>query len=776
MLRKAPVSTAIAVVSLGFAIAINTSVFSVASAFLWNTFRWRAPEEVVMLYETSKNDDDDHGVSPGNYLDWKESSTHLAGLEAYHDQTGNLTGGDEPERIDVVNVTAGLFELLGTPTLYGRGFSAEDASAPGARATVITHSFFMHRLRGDTAALGSSLSVDGEPHTVVGVLRPDFDFLPADIEMFRLVDLAPRRHDRESQDYYLLGRLAPGSSKDDLVAEIGVISERLAAEHPETNRGSTVHVETLKEIFPGKTDTLLQYILLAVAGLVLLIASANLVNLFLARGDVRRSEVALRFALGAGRARLGRQLVTESLLVAAMGGVLGVVGSIYSVRAFQGVLPAMLPEVFHPKIDASVLLYGVLVSLAAGALLGAAPALQASRVDPAAALGETTRGGTGSKRRRRLRAGFIVAETAGALALLAAAGTLTDTFNKLVRENGSLVVDDLLTLELTADQYRFPSDPEVVAFYREVVRRLEELPRVESVAAMSSLPRVRDNPRSQFTIDGRPAPSPSEAPWTGWQAVTSDYFPTLGVPIVTGRAITASDRADAAPVAVINQRFARLHFQDEDPIGRRLILLGVTREIVGVSADFMQSRMPEENSFAVAPAVFVPLEQQPVRTLSLAARVDGDPMALASAAREAVWAVDPDQPVVAVQTLRDAIDASLAGPRVLAIVLTMMGAAAVILSAIGMHGMIAHDVAQRRREMGIRLALEAAPRQVVAAITMRGVGIAGLGIVIGLPMAWALGQVIDAALPGVASMRLGWIAILTVLLAAIAALSSACRR
>ena len=171
-----------------------------------------------MLYETSKNDDDDHGVSPGNYLDWKESSTHLAGLEAYHDQTGNLTGGDEPERIDVVNVTAGIFELLGTPTLYGRGFNAEDASAPGARATVITHSFFMHRLRGDTAALGSSLSVDGEPHTVVGVLRPDFDFLPADIEMFRLVDLARRRHDRESQDYYLLGHLAPGSSKDDLVA------------------------------------------------------------------------------------------------------------------------------------------------------------------------------------------------------------------------------------------------------------------------------------------------------------------------------------------------------------------------------------------------------------------------------------------------------------------------------------------------------------------------------------------------------------------------------
>jgi putative ABC transport system permease protein len=772
MLRKTPVSTAIAVVSLGFAISTNTTAFSVASAFLFNTFRWRAPQEMVLLYETSRTDDDDHGVAPGNYLDWKESSARLAGLEAYHVHPANLTGGDEPERIDVVDATAGIFELLGTPMLYGRGFRAEDAAAAdqAARAAVVTQSFFEHRLGGDPRALGAPLSVDGAPHTVVGVLRPDFDFLPADVELFRPVDLAARRHDRVSHDYYLLGRLAPGSSKDDLVAELTGVTERLALEHPDTNRGNRVHVETLREVFPGKTDTLLQYILLTVSALVLLIASANLVSLFLARGDTRRSELALRFALGAGRARLGRQLLVESLLVAGLGGVLGVVGSIAWIRSMHDIMPAMLPEVFHPKLDARVLLYGVLVSLVAGALLGSAPALQASRVDPAVALGETSRGGTGSRRRRRLRAAFIVAETGGALALLTAATTLTDTFNAILRENGSITVDGVLTLELTADEHRFPTDAEVIGFHREVVRRLGELPGVESAAGLTTLPRSRDQLRAQLTIDGRPAPSPTEAPWTGWQSVTPAFFSTLRVPIVAGRSLLESDRADAAPVVVVNQRFAHQHFPGEEALGRRITMFGASREIVGICGDFVQSRIAEADRPEIA--VFLPFEQHPVRTSSLAARVDGDPMALADAARQAVWRVDPDQPVVGVQTLRASIDTSLAGPRVLAVALTLLGTVALVLSAIGMYGLIAHDVGQRRRELGIRMALGAAPGRVVAAVTLRGLAIAGVGVVIGLPAAWAMSRIIGAALPGLAAVRLGSLAILIAVLAAVALIAS----
>ena len=772
MLRKAPVTTLVAIVSLGFAIATNTTVFAVASGFLFETFRWRSPEELVFLMERSRSDAEDGEVAPGNYLDWKEASTRLAAVEAFTVRSGNLTGGDEPERIDVVEATVGLLDLLGRPPLLGRGFQPGEDALAGAPVAVLTYPFFKHRFGGDRGVLGSSLAVDGEPHTIVGVLPEDFDFLPGNVEMFRPVDLAARRHDRSDRSFLVIGRLAAGSTADDVRAELGAVAERLELEHPDTNRGYGVTVETLRELFPGETDRRMQYILLVVGAFVLVIAAANLVNLYLARGDARRAELALRLALGAGGRRLGRQLITESLLVAAIGGALGVAGSVWWVRSVASIMPGELPAIFHPRLDALVLVYGVVVSLAAGALLGAAPALQASRVDPASALGEVSRGGSGSRRRRRLRSAFIVAETAVALALLTAAGMLTGTFESMVRENGSLTVDGVLTLELTADEHRFPEDAEVAAFYREVVRRLGEVPGVETAAALASLPRNRSNPRAQFTIDGRPAPSPTEAPWTGWQSITPEYWRTLGIPIVAGRAIEASDRADTARVAMVNETFARLQFPGESALGRRVTIHSRSREIVGVCADFRQARTPEVEGGA--PAVFLPFDQHPVRTASVAARVAGagDPMVLADAARQAVWRVDPDQPIARVQTLRGHIESELGGPLVISQALMLIGGAALLLSAIGTYGLIAHDVAQRRREIGIRMALGAAPGRVIASVTRRGLAIAGLGMLLGLPLAWAMARAVAAALHGLAPVDLGSIAIIVVLLAAVAAVAS----
>ena len=768
MLRKAPITNLVAVVSLGFAIATNTTAFSVCSAFLFETFRWRAPEEILFVLEQSRHDAAEIGVAPGNYLDWRESSSHLAGLEAFDVRPGNLTGGEEPERIDVVNATPGLFRLLGRSPILGRDFDASDTAA-GSRAVVLTHPFFEHRFAGDPGVLGSSVSLDGVPHTVVGVLPRDFDFLPADVEVFRPIDLGPARHDRSDRRYSLLGRLAPGSRKEDVQAELAVVAERLEREFPEANQGYGVNVRTLREVFPGRVDTQLQYILMTVAVLVLVIASANLVNLYLARGDARRTELAVRRALGAGGARLGRQLLTESLLVAALGGILGILISFWWARSVASFMPALLPEVFHPKLDGLVLAYGVVVSLAAGALLGIAPALQAARTAPASALGDTSRGGSGSRRRRRLRASFIVAETAVALALLTAAGILTDTFERMVRENGSLEVEGLLTLELTADESRFPRDADVAAYYREVVRRLGELPRVESVAAMDSLPRSQGNPRTQFTLDGRPAPGRNEAPWAGLQSVSADYFETLGVPIVAGRPILPSDRAEGAPVVVVNESFVRTHLAAEEAIGRRVKIDGISREIVGVGADFLQSRIPGLESGA---AVFLPFEQHPARSMSLAARVGGDPMALAEAARQAVWAVDPDQPIARVQTLEHHIETSLSGPIVLSRALTIMGVVALVLSAIGMYGLIAHDVSQRRREIGIKMALGAAPSRVVGSVVLRGLAITGLGMALGGPLAWAMERAIAAVFEGLAPLDLRSIGFLVLLLALVALVAS----
>jgi predicted permease len=340
----------------------------------------------------------------------------------------------------------------------------------------------------------------------------------------------------------------------------------------------------------------------------------------------------------------------------------------------------------------------------------------------------------------------------------------------MVRENGNLVVDGVLTLELTADPNRFPADADVAAFYREVVRRLDELPGVESATALGSLPRSRNNPRAQFTIDGRPAPSPTEAPWTGWQSITADYFATLGIPMIEGRAIDSSDRVDTAPVIVVNDAFARLQFPGEEALGRRVTIWGPSREIVGVCGDFRQPRIPEVEG--TAPAVFLPFEQHPIRTAGLAARVEGDPMALAAAARQAVWAVDPDQPVDLVQTLRHHIETELGGPLVISQALTVMGAVALLLSAIGMYGLISHDVGQRRREIGIQMALGAAPARVIRAVTLRGLSITGLGMALGVPLAWAMKRAIASAFQGLAPIELGSIALLVLLLGAVALVAS----
>jgi predicted permease len=770
VMRKAPVATAIAVASLGFAIATNTTTFSVASGFLFESFRWEKPRELMFAGETNRNDTEGRGISPGDYAVWRESSTRLAGIEAWKIHPSNLTGGEEPERVDLVETTPGLFDLLGRRPFLGRGFAPGDATPEGGRVVVLTQPFFQHRFGGDPAALGSTLAIDGQPHTVIGVLPDDFDFLPADVEVFRPVDLAARRNDFASHPWTAVARVAPGSSIDDARAELATVSQRVEREQPETHRGYGARVRSLREVFPGRVDTRLQYILLTVSALVLVIASANLVSLYLARGDARRCELALRMALGAGNGRVGRQLMTESLLVAGIGGVLGIVGSIFWVSRVDRFIPAALPEVFHPHVSVLVLLYGVLVSLVAGTLLGAVPALQASRVAPAVALGEISRGGTSSRRRRRLRAGFIVAETAMALALLTGAGILTDTFQSMVRENGKIAVDGVLAFELTADENRFPTDDDVAAFYREVHRRIAALPGVESAAILSTLPRSMDNPRHQFTIDGRPEPAPSEAPWTYLQSVSPEYFATLGIPIVAGRAIGAGDRADTAPVVMINESFARRQFPGEDPLGRRLTIWGASREIVGVCGDFRQERMPDLDG--TASAMFAPIEQHPIRSATFAARVAGDPMALAAAVREAVWSVDRDQPVTSVETLRHHIEESLSGPRVIARALTIMGAVALLLSAIGIYGLISHDVSQRRREFGIRMALGAPPGRVVGSVTLRGLAVTGIGMLVGIPAAWAMERMIASTFQGLAPINLGSIGLLVLLLIAVALVAS----
>jgi len=742
MLLKTPVVAAVAAASLAVGIAANTTTFAVANGFLFAPFPYQDQDRLVLVSEVHTKNTDDEWPSPANFLDYRARSTVFEHLIAYDVLPANLTGGDEPERIRLVKMSPETFSVLGRSPLLGREFEEREGVAGAGTVAILSHPFWQRYFAADRSVVGKSVHIDGKRFDVVGVMPEDFDFLPANVDVF-----VPSNWEEKSSDrvrgVLVMGRLKEGRTPEEAEAEISTISNQLAAEHPEENEGYRSLTMPLRDYFPGRTDTLLMYILLTVSAFVLLIACANIANLLLARAEVRQREVAVRTALGAARTRILRQLLTESVLLALMGGGLGALLSFYSVRWVRQSMPAQLPLSFLPEMDGTVLLYTLATSMLAGMMFGIAPALHTFADDLRDALGESTRGGTATRKRNRLRNAFVVAEIGAALALLIASGALLNLFREYIMPDPGFEVEGLLTAQLTVSEDRHPEDADVRRFHREVVRKLTELPGTTGVAAMNELPRSRGSSTTEFTIDGRAAPRRNEEPVTGIQAVNSSYFTTLGVPIRQGRDITEGDREDTAAVAIVNESFVETFFPEEDPLGKGITLMGRSRRIVGVSKNIYQDRMPEDSG-KIGPVVYLPMEQQPVRSKAFALRVKGDPMAMAPALRAAVWAVDPVQPVSNVQSLEQHISTELAGPKIISVVLTTFAVAALLLSAIGIYGVMAHGVAQKTREIGIRMALGAAAGDVVGLVTRQGMRLAAFGLILGAPFAFFLTRLVGS--------------------------------
>ena len=739
MMVKAPVVMAVAAVSLAVGIAANTVTFSVANGFFFKPFPYAEQDRLVVVYENHQKNLDDEGASPANYLDWRERSTVFEELIAYEIVRANLTGGDEPERVRLVNTSPETFGMMGRQPFIGRDFDTDE----GSRGGVVILSFpFWQRYFGEEAAiLGDEITVDGVPHTVIGVMPEDFDFIPANVDVYRPTDWTDSRDDRDGRSLLVMGRLVEGHGIEEAQAELEAVASQLETEYPDANAGYGVHAIPLRELFPGPTDTMLMYILMTVAGFVLLIACANIANLLLARAEGRQREIAVRTAMGAGRARILRQLLTESVLLAIVGGALGTLLSIYGVRGVASGMPAELPRSFMPVLDATVLMYTLAISMLAGIVFGIAPALHSFAGDLRESLGET-RGGTVSRQRNRLRSAFVVIELAAALALLVGGGVLLGIFTELVNRSPGFESKGVLTAQLTVSEDRYPSDADVFRFYEEAIRRLEEVSGIETVAAMNDLPRSRGVSNTEFTIDGREQPLVNEEPTADWQSVNPEYFSALGVPVSSGRALSDTDRTDTQLVTVVNERFVEVFLPDEEPLGTQITVLGASRQIVGVSKNVFQTRMPREGG-KIGPALYLPMAQKPVRNMSLAMRASGEPAALASAVRAAIWKVDPAQPVTAIQTLDEHIATQLSGPRIISFVLALFGAAALMLSAIGIYGVMAHSVAQRTREIGIRMALGAAGKDVVKLVTRQGMSLAAIGLGVGAPLAYAMVRAIQ---------------------------------
>lgn len=738
MMAKAPVVTGIAVLSLAAGIAANASMFAILNSFLYEPMPYADQEEIVLLQSIRQGEDVESagGLSVPNFRDYIEAASSIESATLYDIEPSNLTGMDVPEQLQVIAATPSVFDVFGVQPSLGRGFRPEEGVEGAGNVLVLEYDFWQRRFLGDREVLGRNVTLDGTEHTIVGVMPSGFDMIPANIHAFRPTDFADEMEDRESRGYLAFARLRDGSTVDQLRLELEGPSQRLAEEYPEANRGQQVLVQTLREFFPGPTDTQLLKILTVVTLFGLLIACANVANLLLGRAEVRQKEVAVRTALGAGRGRIFRQLLTESVAMALSAGVIGAILAVWVVGWLRTAMPAELPAAMMPELDPEVLVATLFVSVLAGIAFGLAPAFHAVGGTLRDALGNGARGGTAGRRRKRLRNAFVIGEVAVALALLTGAGFMIQAFERLANDEPGFDPDGLLTFQIAVLEDRYEQDAEIVRYERELERVLGEIPSVEGVALMSSLPRGRNSSQTSYSVDGRPLLEPTEEPRAGLQAVNAGYFSTMGIQLVQGRLLAESDLEDGPAVAVVSESFADLEFPEGGPIGRQITVRGQSRQIVGVVGDILQDRIALAGRGGEQ--IYLPIAQLPLRNPSFALRAAGEPTLLSADVRQAVWSVEADQPVALLRTLEAHMNESLAGPRAISLFLMGMGFIALVLAAMGIYGVIAHSVAQQRREIGIRMALGAERGNVVRMVTRSGLTLVGVGLVLGLPLAFLM--------------------------------------
>ncbi len=759
VILKTPLLSAIAVVSLALGIAANVTVFSVVHSFLLRPLPYENADDLVMLWENPvARAGNQWPASPATFLDWQRSTQSFESMTALELTSANLTGRDQPLRIDAAFTQDNFFETIrGLGPIRGRTFTTGDASADNGPVAVIKEDLWRNHYGAAEDLVGSQLSIDGESHTVIGIMPQAFDFLVGNVDLWAARDFRAEDSPRDDRRLSVAARLKPGLSLDQGRQEMSAVAERLSAAFPESHEGWGVYIQTLDELFPGPTDSQLIKVLQGVALLVLLIACVNVASLLLAQADSRQKEMALRTALGAGKGRLLRLLMTESLVLAGFAGLLGLGFGYFGVRLGAQGMPELLPAVYWPRFEGPVIAFGLLVSLIAGLAFGLGPAMQAVRhPNLRQTLSDGTRGGSTGKDRKRALGFFVMAELAMALAILIGAAVLTDLFHDRLSGDPGFDSTGVLTAHLTLPEYRYPDDAAVARLAEALERQLKELGGVESVAMTSALPRSRFVPRREMEVAGRPAQA-NEAPRIVVTSVTPSFFKTLGIGQsgrIEGRLLTLADGADGAPVAVVNQQLVDQHFSESEgisegdgsPLGHQLKIEGRSWTIVGVVPNFAQERL--DGLTPHAPLAILPFAQRPVRDVYPLLKAHGDPYSLASGLQATVSAVAPDQPVGEIVTLEKFVKTELAGPTVISQILYGIGLLALILAAFGIYGVMAFRVSRQTNEIGIRLALGARPAQILSRIGGQGLRLASAGLVLGIPVAGAvvilIGKVFEA--------------------------------
>ncbi|HLM54641.1 MAG TPA: ABC transporter permease [Pyrinomonadaceae bacterium] len=759
MLLKKPGFTAVAVIALALGVGANTAIFSVVNGVLLQPLPYHEPERLVRLGEWSPQVPG-MSISYPNLKDWREQNTVFENVAGTQFASYNLTGAGEPERLQGRNVSWDFFDVLGVKVARGRPLRPEDDRAGAAPVCLISHGLWQRRFGGDPGIVGKSLSLSGESFEVVGILPQEYRFGTA-TDVFaplgRLEDSERLRSRGNHPGIYAYARLKPGVTFERAEAEMKGLAARLAESYPKDNGGNSITIVPLREYFVGDIRTSL-LVLLGAVGFVLLIACANVANLMLVRATSRAREIAIRTALGAGRLRIVRQLLTESIILAVMGGTAGLLLALWGVDVLRGASLDAIPTTTEIAIDRTVLLFTLGVALSTGVLFGLAPALRASKLDLNVSLKEGGRTGADGSSKNRLRSLLVVSEVALSLVLLVGAGLLIRSFMTLLNTETGFDPKNLLTMSIAYTSGETEAHgTKAGEFFRQLEERVRALPGVEAATVTNGAPFLGASETS-IQVVGRPEPEPGKTLMAVVYYTGPEHLRTLGIRLLRGRFLEERDTLNAQRVVVIDEEFARQHFPGEDPVGKYLKgqkeLNIPDAEIVGVVGHVrhygLDAPGPVQSQF-YHPRAQVPLKFQGLMAsrASLVVRTAGDPLALAPLVRREVQAVDPNQPVFNVNTMEEVLNESVSTQRLSMLLLALFAGVALALASVGIYGVMSYTVAQRTHEIGVRMALGAQGRDVFRMVVGRGMGLVLAGLGIGLVGAMVLMRLMASLLYGV---------------------------